>query len=193
VEAIMHGFSYTLAPELWLLIVASLSRSDLAHLSTTSSCLLYIVRPILYRAVSVTTGIGDTDPSHTLALLARDKELAKCVVELSLNRQIPLDIAPRAVHSLINPDALANLRSLRHIVIRGRVLLTALEQRDFGLVLAGILLEELTYVAYDSTEKWPGDELEGIHDLKKIVWETTYGGTYFHGSFRNPYVPLAGP
>jgi hypothetical protein len=143
----MHGVQYALPPELWQLIAASLSWSDLANLSRTSFLFLHIVRPTLYRTVSLTTSIRETDPMPTLALLARDEELAKSVVELKLYRQIPITDSevPRKIHSLINPDALANLVSLRHIAIRGLVFLTSHEQHEFGRVLAGVPLEGLTY------------------------------------------------
>jgi hypothetical protein len=180
----MHGVQYALPPELWQLIAASLSRSDLANLSRTSFRFLHIVRPTLYRTVSLTTGIRETDPMPALALLARDKELAKSVVELKLYRQLPItDSVPRKIHSLINPDALANLVSLRHIAIRGSVFLTSHEQHEFGRVLAGVPLEGLTYSAYDFTEKWPSNEMGGIRDLKKLVWETQNRSTYFFGLF----------
>jgi hypothetical protein len=112
--------------------------------------------------------------------LARDKELAKSVVELRLDRKSVSDSVPRNIHSLIKPDALANLLSLRHIMIRGNVFLTPLQQLEFGRVLADVPLEELTYSAYNSAEKWPCDRVEGIRDLKKIVWETK------NGSFIDP-------
>jgi hypothetical protein len=192
----MHCVSYALAPELWRLIIASLSSSDLACLSITSSRLLHIVRPILYRVVSLTTGIHDTDPLYALALLARDKELAKCVIELELDRKPPSDSTPNTTHSLISPDALANLLSLNRILIRGRVFLTAFEQHEFGRVLAGIPLKEFTYSGYNSAEKWPGDEVGGICDLKKIVWETRNGSACLllsHESIGVPCFPLATP
>jgi F-box domain len=168
----------SLPTELWLLIIASLSPSDLAHLSCTSSPLLRIVRPILYRSVSLTARVRGPDPSYTLALLARDEELAKSVVELKLDRSISRYSASHSMHSLVNPDALANLVSLRHIVIRGSVFLTPHEQHEFGRVLAGIPLEDLTYIPYQyiSIQHWPSNEMEGIRNLKKLVWEQ---GTYF--------------
>jgi hypothetical protein len=176
----IRGVQCSLPTELWLLIVTSLeSRSDLAHLSCTSSSLLRIVRPILYRSVSLTARVQGTDPSYTLALLARDEALAKSVVELKLNRPISRYSSSHSMHNLVNPDALANLVSLRHIVIRGSVFLTPHEQYEFGRVLADIPLEDLAYIAYNSLEKWPSDEMEGIRDLKKLVWKTEGGGTYF--------------
>ncbi|KIM75157.1 hypothetical protein PILCRDRAFT_827586 [Piloderma croceum F 1598] len=169
----MRGVQCSLPTELWLLVVASLdSRSDLAHLSCTSSPLLRIVRPILYRSVSLTARVQGTDPSYTLALLARDEALAKSVVELKLNRPISRYLTSHSMHNLVNPAALANLVSLRHIVIRGSVFLTPHEQHEFGRVLADIPLEDLAYIAYNSLEKWPNDEMEGIRDLKKLVWKT---------------------
>jgi hypothetical protein len=146
--------------------------------------------------VSLTTGIHDTDPSYALALLARDKELAKCVIELELDRKPPSDSTPNTTHSLISPDALANLLSLNRILIRGRVFLTAFEQHEFGRVLAGIPLKEFTYSGYNSAEKWPGDEVGGICDLKKIVWETRNGSACLllsHESIGVPCFPLATP
>lgn len=177
----MHPVSPTLPPELWLLVVASLSLPDLARLSLTSSHLLHIIRPGLYRIVSLKTGVHDINPSHTLALLARNKELAKCVVELRLTRNIPLlaNSAPNTRYSLVDQDALVNLRSLKRIVICGRVFRTVFEQNSFGRLLAGIQLEELTYIAHNDAEQWPGDHLEGIRNLKKIVWDTKDGCTSF--------------
>lgn len=164
----------TFAPELWLLIASSLSPPELACLGFTSFRLLHIIRPILYRAVSL-----KTDASKTLALLARDKELARCVVELRLARRISLEVPPVCDNqSLVNFDALTNLISLKRITLCERVFTTAFEQREFGRALASIPLEELTHIAQFYDEQWPGDQLEGIRDLKKIDWRAKHESAF---------------
>lgn len=171
----MYSVLYTLPPELWPLIAHTLSRPNLASLTLASSRLLYIIRPVLYRAVELETGHREANIPQTLALLARDKELARCVVELSLARIIfgPRDSRSYTRQRLINLDALRNLVSLQRLTLWGRVFRNTIEQRHFGRVLFGMQLENLTYVAINEKEQWPDDHLSGIRDLKKIHWKAT--------------------
>lgn len=166
---------YTLPPELWLLVVSQLSQLDIACLSSTCRRLQHVIRAILYQSVSLKGEAGDADPSPTLALLARDAELAKCVVELRLDRRFIFATQTlkkgRVRHCLVNANALVNLLSLKRIAIRGSVFSTAIELNEFGRALSGLSVEEFTYIGYYAIREWPGDEVEGISDLKKIVWD----------------------
>jgi hypothetical protein len=111
-----------------------------------------------------------TDPTPTLALLARDTDLAKCVVELKLDRK-SIFLTTLTQHryrpSLINIDTLANLLSLKSIVICGMISRTAMELREFGQVLYELPLEDFTFIGSTLVEEWPGDDVEGIHGLRK--------------------------
>lgn len=162
----------SLPPELWLLIASNLSQSDLAYLSLASSQLLHIIRPHLYRSVNL-----EANPytSHTLALLARDKELARCVIELMLSRRsgfgLAANVVPYQEPSLVNVAALENLITLKRITLLGRIFCTTVEQSQFGRTLANIPLEEFTCIASAKDGPWPSDQLEGIRDLKKFVWQ----------------------
>jgi hypothetical protein len=71
----------------------------------------------------------------------------------------------------VNANALVNLLSLKRIAIRGSVFSTAIELNEFGRALSGLSVEEFTYIGYYAIREWPGDEVEGISDLKKIVWD----------------------
>ena len=169
----MHSALFTVLPELWLQIVASLSRSDLSRLSITCRRLLHIIRPILYQSVSLTEDCSDTDPTPTLALLARDTDLAKCVVELRLDKEsiFPSTFTQHRYRpSLINIDTLANLLSLKRIVICGIIFRTATEMIEFGRVLCELPLEDFTFIGPTLSESWPGVDVEGIHGLRKIDW-----------------------
>jgi hypothetical protein len=169
----MHSALFTVLPELWLQIVTSLSRSDLSRLSVTCRRLLHIIRPILYQSVSLTEDCSDTDPTPTLALLARDTDLAKCVVELRLDKR-SIFVTTLTQHryrpSLINIDTLANLLSLKRIVICGIIFRTAIEMREFGRVLCELPLEDFTFIGPILLERWPGVDVERIHGLRKIDW-----------------------
>jgi hypothetical protein len=168
----------SLPTELWLLIVSGLSSpSDLAHLSATSSRLLHIVRPFLFRKVEVKAVRRRSNASGVLALLDRDKSLARCVVDLTLERcLLPGETQHRDIQShpsLINVGALANLVSLKHVALYGPVFRNEHEQLEFGRVLSpgsGIALEELTYVAEDDYELFPGERFGDIGGLKKLYW-----------------------
>ena len=145
--------------ELWMAIASYLSNQDLAHLTYTSVHLLDIIRPLLYRSVEL-DAFNATEP---LALLARDATLAKCVIMLTLQRtpdsyssggsdddeeSEPENSPPSSdLPSLINLDALANLTSLRHILLYGAIFRNALEQNEFGKALSvGIPLQQLAMI-----------------------------------------------
>jgi hypothetical protein len=169
----------SLPSELWIIIASDLSTTnDLAHLGITCSRIFHIVRPFLYRNVVIEADGHQSNASHVLALLAHDKSLAKCVVQLTLKRIQP----PGYVYdpqitppSLINVDALTNMVSLQHVALYGFVFRNAHEQNELGRVLAGIPLAELTYVADDGAvirdEGFPTDRIGDIGDLKKLYWD----------------------
>jgi len=159
----MYSVLYALPSELWLLIAQCLSLADLTCLILTSSRLLSIIRPALYRAVHLHTGLRCANVTQTLALLVRDKELARRVVQLDLTAYFGRG-------TLVDLDALMNLVSLKQVKLYGGVFRSAVEQREFGRVLASIPLEELTYMELSDGQQLPDDQLGGIRDLKKIVW-----------------------
>jgi hypothetical protein len=132
---------------------------DLVHLCNTSSRLLHIVRPFLFRKVKVKATGDQSNATHVLALLAQDKSLAKRISELTFERCPPpgenpfQDNDPQTRPSLINVEALANMVSLKRVALYGAVFRNAHEQHEFGRVLApgsGIPFDELTYVANQS-------------------------------------------
>jgi hypothetical protein len=165
-----------------MLIASSVpTRNDLAHLCITSSRLLHIVRPYLYRNVEIEASGPQCNASYVLTLLARDKPLAKRVIELTLERRpppgheyFPDDDDPQSRPSLINLDALANMVSLKHVALYGPVFRNAHEQNEFGRVLSprgsDISLEELTYVADNEDEEFPADRIGDIGSLKYLYW-----------------------
>jgi hypothetical protein len=164
-----------------MLVASNLSTTnDLAHLCITSSRLFHIVRPFLYRSIVIKATGYESDASHVLALLARDKSLAKYVVQLTLERCRPpnetllmYDI-PQIRPSLVNVDALTNMVSLKHVTLYGPVFRNAHEQNEFGRVLApgsGISLVELTYIAGDDNEDFPADRFGDMGGLKRLYWK----------------------
>jgi hypothetical protein len=171
----------SLPSELWLLVASGLSSTnDLAHLCNTSSRLLRIVRPFLYRIVEIQAAGHQSNASDTLALLAHDKSLAKCVVELIIERcpppgqeHFPDDDDPQTRPNLINVDALKSMVSLKHVALYGPVFRNAHEQNEFGRVFSpesGIPLEKLTYVADNEEEVLPADRIGDMGSLKKLYW-----------------------
>src|SRR5262245_27203919 len=156
--------------ELWIPIASNLSNTnDLAHLCITSSRFFHIVRPFLYRNVKIKAVGSQSNASNVLELLARDKALAKCVIRLTLERHSPsTDHYTRP--SLIDPDALANMVSLQHVVLYGLVFTHVHEQLDFGRALANISLDELAYAAHNAEEWFPIDLMGDIGGLKKLYW-----------------------
>lgn len=186
----------SLPSELWMQIASGISiPNDLAHLCVTSSRFLHIVRPYLYRNVKIKVVGPQSNASHVLELLAHDKPLAKCVIELTLERCQPPgqkyvpDDDPQSQPSLINLDALANMVSLKHVTLYGPVFRNAHEQNEFGCVLApgsNISLEELTYVANNEEEEFPTDRIGDIGGLKKLYWnDRTLNRTF--NSFKFTY------
>jgi hypothetical protein len=165
-----------------MLVASNLSTTnDLAHLCITSSRLFHIVRPFLYRNVVIKATGHQSNASHVLALLAHDKSLAKYVVQLTLERRRPpgyfsyYDSQTQVTRpSLINVDALTNMVSLQHVALYGPVFLNAHEQNEFGRVLAGIPLDELTYIADIGAdigdEEFPADRMGDMGGLKKLYW-----------------------
>jgi hypothetical protein len=146
-------------------------------LGITCSQIFHIIRPFLYRNVVIEADGHQSNASHVLALLAHDKSLAKCVVQLTLKHIQP----PGYVYdpqitppSLINVDALTNMVSLQHVALYGPVFLNAHEQNEFGRVLAGIPLDELTYIADIGAdigdEEFPADRMGDMGGLKKLYW-----------------------
>jgi hypothetical protein len=176
--------SVSLLPtELWILVASYLSKPDLAHMSIASSRLLSIIRPLLYYDVEVKAEGHKSNASVILSLLAQNKSLARWVVKLKLIRVVAGYVPDRELEdlpTLIDLDVLTNLSSLRGITLHGPVFRNALEQSEFGRVLAvgsGIPLEELVYVGKGTL---PGAQLGGIGRLKTIVWETWYSqGVFF--------------
>jgi hypothetical protein len=155
-----------------MLVASNLSTpNDLAHLCITSSRFLRILRPFLYRNVKIKAVGSRSNGTHLFTLLAHDKSLAKCVVELTLERfSPPYNRYDRT--SLVNPDALVNMVSLKHVVLYGTVFSDVYDQIDFGRALANISLDELTYTADSQDDMLPTDRMEDIGGLKKLYWNS---------------------
>jgi hypothetical protein len=171
-----------LPTELWILVASCLSKPDLAHMSIASSRFLSIIRPLLYYDVEVKAEGHKSNASVILSLLAQNKSLARWVVKLKLIR-VASYVSDRELEdlpTLIDLDVLTNLRSLKSITLHGPIFRNAIEQSEFGRVLAvgsGIPLEELVYVGKGTL---PGAQLGGIGGLRTVVWETLYSqGVFF--------------
>lgn len=177
---------YALPPELWRLIASSISPRDSAHLALTCAHISDIVRPLLYRAVRLCIGMQANSASETLTLLARDKELARCVVELTLCRDSwhCKEIHDHGIFDscvapfLVNLDAIKNMTSLKHLALMGPLFRDNNEQSELGQVLGstlGVLLEQMTIhnVTFHSDGLWWTD----IHDLKTVSWNQN--GAFF--------------
>jgi hypothetical protein len=166
----------SLPAELWRLIASDpcLFKWDLAHLSASSFHLLHVIRPFLYHTVHIKAVNREFRLAETLVLLANNNSLAECVVELELSRQVtsPQYFIIEDLPCLINVGALANMTSLKRIKISGNVFRNEVEQNEFARSLAGIPLEQLTCL---SCSRFPGDQLEGIGNLKKIFWINSNG------------------
>jgi hypothetical protein len=178
----------SLPAELWRLIASDpcLFKADLARLCTASFHFLHVVRPLLYRTIHLKAVGWKSNSAAALALLAKDKSLARCVVELRLSRRIVSDVEDFLeslvdllnLPCLVNVDALANMTSLKRIEFSDNVFRNGVEQGEFAGTLADIPLEQLTYqssgpqeISYGSSRALPGDELKGIGNLKKLVWD----------------------
>jgi hypothetical protein len=110
----------------------------------------------------------------TLNLLARDRELASCVDRLLLCQFTPFLPETRESH-LVNLEALANMVSVRTVILRGLVFCVAREQLEFGRILDETCpkLERLLWTDYFVTgpyPSWPANEFGGIRNLKSIEW-----------------------
>jgi hypothetical protein len=149
-------------------------------LSITSPGLLHIIRPILYRKIEVKAIGYHSNASGVLQLLARDKPLARCVIELKLEQcLLPgekfLDEGPPRPR-LIYLGALANMVSLKRIILYGSIFLSEFEQIEFARALApglGIELEELIYAADSRNRGFPDIRLGDIGGLKKLSGHNT--------------------
>jgi hypothetical protein len=179
----------SLPAELLMMVASCLSPCDLAHLCITSSVLLHIIRPILYRKVELKAIGYHSNASTVLQLLARDKPLARCVIELKLERcLLPgekfLDEDPPRPR-LIYPDALENMVSLKRVILYGPIFLSEFEQSEFARVFApglGIEFEELVYAAdtHSPARGFPDIQLGDIGGLKKLYWHGDNTGTSPH-------------
>jgi len=174
----------SLPVELWRLIASSLSKHDLTRLGVTCSRLFHIVRPILYRDVLIEAEGQRTNAYDILTLLAQDKSLAKLVVNLTLHRElsdrvnISIDVLP-TLPSLINPEVLVNLTSLKCVSIYGPVFRNALEGRMFLRVLSTIPIESFAYFALGPRGIFPHDEAGAIGSLKHLWWSSDEGSCAF--------------
>lgn len=174
--------AFVLVPvELWKLVMSYLSVHDLTSLSLSCAHLLPIVRPALYRFVRLTARSAIIE---TLSLLERDKQLANCVMEITLERtrkfDPPMNVEDTSGPSLVNAGALGNLTSLKRVTLRGPVFQSESELNVFARVLSaksGTALEELTYTAHVNNESWPGDQMQGLKRLKKLTWKASHGGS----------------
>jgi hypothetical protein len=173
----------SLPAELWILIASNpcLFKADLARLCTASFHLLNIVRPLLYRTLHLEAIDHESNSATVLALLAKDKSLARCVVELTLSRRLTFrDLLDdlRDLPRLVNVNALANMISLKRIALSNYVFRNRWEQNTFARLLVDIPLEELTYrssgplrqVSYSGLRGLPGDRFKGFGNVKKLVW-----------------------
>ena len=185
----------SLPPELWILIASDpcLFKADLARLCAASSHLLNVVRPLLYRAVHLEAVDYEFSSAETLVLLAKDKSLAKCVVELTISRRLKSDHCLNYLQNLpclVHVDALANMISLKHITLSDHIFRNAVEQSEFARALACIPLEQFSYLGSGPLGQFafgasntgpPGDQFEGIGNLKKLVWVDNRGfSLFFH-------------
>ncbi|KAJ7270668.1 hypothetical protein B0H12DRAFT_1093319 [Mycena haematopus] len=116
----------SLPVEIWLQILALIPLRDLAEFCLTCSCFLSIARPVLYRHLTLRAEKRDSISSpnfavtNTLALLARDQDLALAVRELSL------DSSSKSEEYFRNPNlldlpALRNLTQVKHVTLIGNI------------------------------------------------------------------------
>ena len=170
----------SLPVELWRWIASYLSHHDLARLGVTCSRLFHIARPILYRDIGMDAEGQCTNACDILTLL-QDKSLAKLVVKLMLYRRpsdISIDDLP-TLPSLIYPEVLANLTSLKCVSICGPVFRNVLEGRMFLRVLSTIPIESFTFAVSGPRGIFPHDEAGAIGSLKYLRWFSDKGSCSF--------------
>ncbi|KAJ7170139.1 hypothetical protein C8R46DRAFT_224583 [Mycena filopes] len=135
--------------EIWVEIANLLPLSDLADLGVTSSQVISITRPILYRDLTLNT-IADVEPNEaaadTFALLARDPELAKSVRVLTLDGGEEEDLDINDTPILVHVASLRNMSQLKSLRIIGHIFRYADEdmKADFIDALRTLPLEELS-------------------------------------------------
>jgi hypothetical protein len=133
--------------------------------------------------------------SQTWALLARDKELASSVIELTLDtsnlnpsiKEVYLG-RPTAPRLFVNMDALANLTSLKRVTFIGIPFQTAAEQLAFGHIFSSkstAMSKEVIFRSfrpYYSPDSWPGADFGDLADLGSIEWFPQTRGMLEHES-----------
>jgi hypothetical protein len=169
----MGCFYVHLAPELWQMVAKLLGLKDLNSLSRSSSYLLGVIRPILYRAVHLRyQGPGKSD--DTLRLLAYDKELAGHILAFSISApQAYVAVAatepPEPIPTYYS-ESICNMTSLKSLELRGSIFNDMSEQREFVRKLRERErpLEELfVAVGYVSLPKFPEDDFP-LPNLKSL-------------------------
>ncbi|KAE9405755.1 hypothetical protein BT96DRAFT_316745 [Gymnopus androsaceus JB14] len=156
--------------EIWLHISAEtrLKQRDLANLCLTSSRILPIARLVLYRSVRLITNAASTP--QTLALLARDADLARVVIDLTLGATpVEEDVPLSPTHI----DAFRNLTSLKCLTL-WRVFSDETDKvvDSFMEVIGGLGLEELNIQNPIKLLSSTLNPLENVKNLKKVEWTT---------------------
>ncbi|KAJ7222244.1 hypothetical protein GGX14DRAFT_388069 [Mycena pura] len=108
----------SLPVEIWLFLCARLRARDLAELCRTCSQLLLISRPILYRTLNLAAE-KNRKPNevvkYTFSLLARDRELAQSVRELTLNSSSSSKAYRN--HWLVDLASMQNMTQVKRLTI----------------------------------------------------------------------------
>ncbi|KAK1225512.1 hypothetical protein PQX77_011549 [Marasmius sp. AFHP31] len=197
--------SPNLPTEIWLSIAVSLSRHDAVQLCNTNSRLLSILRPNIYRRVSLWQQLPPDSIDATLSLLG----LPALGFDVSPD-DLEVYMRPRKKSSLINLDAMKNMTRLRSLELGGRVFgsvpnsLVAGEEEyaDSDMKAIGHLCElvrgkipqGLEELAVQNPSTWAeGDTGIGVSSdfyarlegLKVIKWEGTNGPIVQEGGLRN--------
>lgn len=158
-----------LPPEVWNMICSSsplsTMRRDLASLCRCSWHLLELIRPILYRGVI----LDQTNDAEAFNLLASDEHLASRVLRFEYQ-----DCSDEETFGLV--DLIISMKSLRSLIVKGRLLHDASEQERLleHLREREMPLDEFHYEVplwyRTSGPVFPG-EVFNLSRLTSIIWK----------------------
>ncbi|KAK7055487.1 BHLH domain-containing protein [Favolaschia claudopus] len=138
--------------EIWLQILnLKIPLADLANFCLTCYHVLAIVRPMLYRSLTLTAEKPNSLPNGavkaTFELLARDADLATHVRELTLDARSRVEPASSQNADLVNISSLRNMVRLKRLILFGNITRHSPRSTtaEFIQILHNLQLDELRF------------------------------------------------
>ena len=159
--------------DIWHVICECLQRGTLKNLCLVSSGFLNIIRPILYREVTLKLNNDSSDAA--LNLLCSHESLAQCVLCLKLYCLGRDDVVALKRDRFL--EAIGSMRYLRSIKMNGYLFENSEEERLFSqrLVDCNIPIREFGYVGERDDERTFSETGLKLKGLTSLTWRVTDG------------------